>query len=250
LITAKKYKFAKKIMIQSKRFFAILSLFLVIGFLLPQVTSAKKKTTVIEIQTELGNIYFTFNDVAVKHRDNFLKLTKQKFFDGTTFHRCIKNFVVQGGDPNSKDDNPANDGEGGPEYKGEAGTYKDPNSNTYTIDAEIFPNISHSYGAVAAAREGDNVNPNKRSSGSQFYIVIRKAGAAHLDGNYSVFGNVIQGMDVAEKIADQPKGAGDRPTKNINMKVKKLKLSDKKYMKKFGVAPQATSVNPTNEPKK
>jgi len=136
---------------------------------------AKEKTTVAVIKTEKGDIVIKFLEQdAPKHVANFIKLAREGFYDGLTFHRVEPNFVIQGGDPKGN-------GTGGPGY---------------TIPAEI--KAPHVDGAVAAARLGDAVNPTKASSGSQFYICL---GPQHfLDGNYTVFGQVIEGMDVARKI--------------------------------------------------
>lgn len=136
---------------------------------------AKEKEKVVVIKTEKGNIVIKLMaDAAPKHVENFLKLTKEGFYNGLTFHRVEPNFVVQGGDP-------AGNGTGGPGY---------------TIPAEI--KAPHIDGAVAAARLGDGANPKRASSGSQFYICL---GAQHfLDNQYTVFGQVVEGMDVARKI--------------------------------------------------
>lgn len=165
---------------------------------------------VVELETSFGNILIWLYDETPKHKANFLSLVKNGTYDNTTFHRIIKNFMIQGGDPNSKDNDPTNDGQGGPGY---------------TIDPEFNAKITHTYGAVAAARMGDQVNPGKKSSGSQFYIVNNQQGTHFLDMNYTVFGTVISGMDVVEKISDQPKGQFDRPVNNITMKVKIVKIT-------------------------
>src|SRR5204862_7486450 len=113
---------------------------------------------------------------------NFRKLVRQKFYDGTYFHRVIASFMIQGGDPNTKDADPANDGLGGPGY---------------TVPAEI--KLKHVRGALATARQGDQVNPKKDSSGSQFFIDV--TALPSLDaGGYTVFGKVIEGMDTVDKI--------------------------------------------------
>lgn len=175
--------------------------------------SCQQKVELVKISTSFGDIYIYLYDATPQHKANFMKLAKEKFFDGTTFHRIIKNFVIQGGDPNSKDNDATNDGEGGPGY---------------TIPAEIKPELKHKYGALGAARDN---NPEKRSSGSQFYIVVNKNGTPHLDGGYTVFGEVVAGMDVAEKIAEQPKGAMDRPLQNIVMKVEVVKVNPTRFAK-------------------
>jgi len=109
---------------------------------------------VVELSTVHGKMYIWLYDQTPLHKANFLKLAKEGFYDGTTFHRLVKQFIAQGGDPNSKDSDPSNDGQGGPGY---------------TIPAEIKANLRHVRGAIGAARDN---NPEKRSSGSQFYIVL------------------------------------------------------------------------------
>lgn len=237
----------------------------------------------VKISTSLGDIIVRLYDETPLHRDNFLKLAEEGYYDGTIFHRVIKNFMVQGGDPDSKNPQPnAQYGTGGPDY---------------TIEAEIKPNLYHKRGALAAARTGDEVNPERRSSGSQFYIVwgdvykesqmaqlskqmeqmaqqnifgrlaaenkkqimdlrrnrdreglltlqeelIAKAkelaknegglseeqkqiystvgGTPHLDGQYTVFGEVVEGIDIVEKIQSVQTLRGDRPVEDITMKV-------------------------------
>lgn len=108
------------------------------------------------ISTEFGDMYVVLYDETPLHKENFLKLAEEGFYDSTTFHRVIEGFMIQGGDPNSKDEIPFNDGQGGPGY---------------TIDAEFNPDLIHKKGALAAARLGDQQNPERKSSGSQFYIV-------------------------------------------------------------------------------
>lgn len=159
----------------------------------------------VTITTEMGTINLLLSDKTPLHRANFLKLAKGGYYDSTTFHRIIKGFMIQGGDPNSKDKDPNNDGNGGPGF---------------TIPAEFDASLSHTAGALCAARMGDDVNPQKASSGSQFYIVENKAGAHFLDNNYTVFGQVIKGQDVVERIAEQRKNPMDRPLKDIKMTVR------------------------------
>lgn len=178
--------------------------------------SLVKKYKVIKIATMFGDMYMWLYDATPKHKANFLKLTEEGYYDSTTFHRIIKDFVIQGGDPNSKDDDKTNDGMGGPPYM---------------IDAEIFPNIKHDYGTVGAAR---NNNPQKASNGSQFYIVVNKAGQHNLDGNYTVFGKIIKGMEVADKISVQPKNNLDRPDTDIKMMVSTLLKSKVEIKNEFG----------------
>lgn len=157
--------------------------------------------TVATIETDFGKILIKFYaKEAPQHMANFIKLAKEGFYDGCTFHRVIPNFVIQGGDPLSRDDNPSNDGVGGPGY---------------TIPAEI--GVKHTRGAVAAARKGDQINPEKRSNGSQFYICVKDL--PNLDsGGYSVFGQVIQGMDVVDSIVSVDRDRRDNPLQKVVMK--------------------------------
>ena len=236
----------------------------------------------VKIQTMLGDIIVRLYDETPLHRDNFVKLAKEGYFDGTLFHRVIKDFMVQGGDPDSK---------GAP-----AGKMLGMGGPGYTIDAEIKDNLFHRRGALAAARLGDQVNPERKSSGSQFYIAwgqvyneaqlrqfskqlrmqrvqdafnalaaehrseilqMRKernraglqelqdrlaseaekrvghaglsdeqirvystiGGVPHLDGQYTVFGEVEEGLDVVEMIQGTATGRGDRPVDDIEMRV-------------------------------
>lgn len=237
----------------------------------------------VEIKTTMGDIIATLYNDTPLHRDNFIKLISEGYYDGMLFHRVIRDFVAQTGDPFSRSAVAGQTlGEGGPEYR---------------IDAEIrYPEHFHKYGALAAAREADEINPERRSSGSQFYIVtgktytegqlrsmerqinrerevetaarinaeyrdsitaLRRArdfsglsalqdelrekaeaeakanqfrfsdearqayttvgGVPHLDGEYTVFGEVIKGMDVVEKITEQPTDAMGRPTDDVRI---------------------------------
>jgi len=236
---------------------------------------------VVDIRTTLGDIKVKLYDDTPVHRDNFLKLVREKYYDGVLFHRVIKNFMVQTGDPDSRTaDSTAMLGSGDP---------------SYTLPAEInYPKHFHKYGALAAARTGDQVNPERRSSGSQFYIVtgekqtervldmmtqrannerkqtyfnglvkqhmdevrelrekndregletlrqelarqteeavkdvpmpdeirrtyLTQGGTPHLDGQYTVFGEVVEGMDVVEKIQNAETGRADRPKEDIRI---------------------------------
>jgi len=236
----------------------------------------------VKIETTLGDITVRLYDETPIHRDNFVKLVKEGYYDGTLFHRVIKDFMIQGGDPDSKGA-PAGKmlGVGGPDY---------------TLEAEIKENLYHKRGALAAARQGDEVNPERRSSGSQFYIVwgqvykenqlnqlgkqirmqkvqdvfndLAKArreeimqmrrernraglqelqdqliaeaenkvgkqgltdeqmqlystvgGTPHLDGQYTVFGEVEEGLNVVEQIQNTATGRADRPTNDIDMRM-------------------------------
>ncbi|UOR05491.1 peptidylprolyl isomerase [Hymenobacter aerilatus] len=187
----------------------------------PASTSTKtsKKDQVVTISTSQGDIRLILFDQTPRHKANFLKLAKKGFYNGTTFHRVIPDFMIQGGDPNSKDNNPNNDGAG--------------QRNEKLIPAEIRPELHHRYGAVAAARTGDAVNPRRASSASQFYIVENQQGVPRLDGAYTVFGQVISGMDVVEKIAAVPKDGRDRPITDVKMKMKVEKLSKQKIAAQY-----------------
>lgn len=177
--------------------------------------SVTMKEQVVEISTSFGKMYMYLYNQVPAYRDNFLKLTKEGFFDGTTFHRIISGFVIQGGDPLSKDSNPNNDGTGGPGY---------------TIPFSAPPALTHDYGAVGAA----STAAKGPSSGSQFYIVVGANGQHGLDGNYAVFGYIMKGMDVATTIMGQPKNSADRPTTNISMTVKVLEKTKTEVQAEYG----------------
>jgi peptidyl-prolyl cis-trans isomerase B (cyclophilin B) len=181
-----------------------------------------KKDEVVTITTSLGDIrLILFSDTPL-HRANFLRKAKTGFYNGTTFHRVIPQFMVQGGDPNSKDNDPSNDGQGP--------------ANEPTIPAELAAGHKHDYGAVAAARQGDFVNPQRASSSSQFYLVENHQGTHFLDGQYTVFGQVIQGQEVIDKIAALPKDGRDRPLTDLKMTVKVERLRKKKITQLYGYA--------------
>lgn len=179
----------------------------------------KGKDEVITIHTNFGDIVLLLYDQTPKHKENFLKLAKEGFYDNTTFHRIIDGFMIQGGDPNSKDNDKTNDGSGGPGY---------------TVPAEFVEELTHNQGVIAAAREGDRSNPKKASNGSQFYIVENKNGYHSLDEKYTVFGKVIKGIEVVEKIAEQKKDSRNRPLEDVKMKITVKKLSKKKIEKLYG----------------
>jgi cyclophilin family peptidyl-prolyl cis-trans isomerase len=187
-----------------------------------------KKDTIVVISTSFGDIELILFDETPLHKRNFLKLAGEGFYNGTTFHRIIKGFMIQGGDINSKDADSTNDGMG---------------NVGYTIPAEFNPKFKHIQGAVAAARLGDNVNPKKESSGCQFYIVENKEGARFLDMNYTVFGQVLKGIEVVEAIAMQPKNRIDRPLKDIKMQVKLKKMKRKKITKLYGFNYETSSID-------
>jgi peptidyl-prolyl cis-trans isomerase B (cyclophilin B) len=150
------------------------------------------------IETKFGDIELKFfPDVAPNHVKNFTDLAKKGFYDGTIFHRVIPGFMIQGGDPNSKSPDKSKHGMGGPGH---------------TIKAE-FNSKPHKRGILSAAR---SANPD--SAGSQFFICV--ADAPFLDRQYTVFGEVVSGMDVVDKIVNQPRDASDNPDERIEMKVK------------------------------
>jgi len=203
-----------------KKIFLLLSIFFYSIISFAQENNYKKKDYLITIKTNLGDIQLILFDATPLHKDNFVKLAKRGYYDGTTFHRVIPNFMIQGGDSLSKDDNPNNDGQGGPGY---------------TIPAEFVDSLKHDRGMIAATRLGDGVNPQKRSSGSQFYIVQNKAGTHFLNGGYTVYGKVVKGLDVVDKIVAAKKDNRDRPLENITMRVSLKKISKKKYFKLYKV---------------
>ena len=192
----------------------------------------------VEIETEFGTMVAELYNGTPLHRDNFIKLAEEGYFDGTLFHRVIAEFMIQGGDPKSKDASAGEPlGMGGPGY---------------TVPAEMRDSLVHVKGALSAARMGDAGNPLKASSGSQFYIVQGKVldantlsriemskgmhytpeqkelymsigGTPFLDREYTVFGRVIKGLDVLDKIAAVQKDPRDRPLKDIKMKIQVIK---------------------------
>jgi len=195
----------------------IILLFLVItsAFL----SSCSEKEDVVTIHTDFGDIVLILYNETPLHKKNFIELAKGKYYDGTTFHRVMDGFMIQGGDPNSKDEDVNNDGIGGPGF---------------TIPAEFNPKFSHIKGALAAARQPDQVNPNKESSGSQFYIVENEEGYPPLDGSYTIFGQTISGFEVIEEIAVQPKDQRNRPFTDIKMTVEVSSMTRKKIAKEYG----------------
>lgn len=190
--------------------------------------NAQKENPVVLVKTSEGDIKIMLYNDTPKHRDNFIKLAKEGYYDGRIFHRVIKNFMIQGGWTKAGVDDP-----------------------DYKIEAEIRDQHFHKKGALAAARQGDRANPKRKSSGCQFYIVHGKTfskenlkafetplnttfteeqkeiyattgGAPHLDGSYTVFGEVIEGLEVVDKIAAVPTAGANKPVNDvtiINMKV-------------------------------
>ncbi len=158
---------------------------------------------IFDINTNLGTIKVKLYAKTPKHRDNFEKLALSGFYDGLLFHRVIDGFMIQGGDPYTKDTSMvAKYGQGGPGY---------------TVPAEFVPEYKHLKGALAAARRGDAANPAKESSGSQFYIVQDENACAQLDGQYTVFGQTVEGFDVIDKIAKVKTNARDLPVNPVRI---------------------------------
>ncbi|MEO6219208.1 MAG: peptidylprolyl isomerase [Ginsengibacter sp.] len=188
----------------------------------------------VNLATDSGTIILMLYDKTPLHRNNFVKLVNEKFYDSLLFHRVVNDFMIQGGDPESKNAQP--------EVLLGEGSLK------YTLAAEFDTSLFHKRGALAAAREGDESNPKKESSSTQFYIVDGQkftdsqldrievknkviiplnhrmfyktiGGDPFLDMSYTVFGEVISGMDIVEKIANTPKDENNRPLNDIHMKM-------------------------------
>lgn len=188
--------------------------------------------TKVIMETTMGPIVIELYDATPMHRDNFIKLAKDGVYDGLLFHRVIEKFMIQGGDPKSRDAEP--------------GMMLGEGSLGYTIPAEIHPRLFHRRGALCAARQGDEVNPKHESSASQFYIVqgdvfdeatlmkigerfhkkytreqmkvyATEGGAPHLDGDYTVFGQVVEGMEVVDKIASVETDRYNRPVEDVRI---------------------------------
>jgi len=201
----------------------------------PKVRKKDRKKD-IEMVTSLGTIRLRLSDSTPQHRDNFIRLVKTQFYDGIRFHRVIEKFMIQAGDADTK-------------------TWPKGAPEKYTIPAEFVPGLFHHKGALAAAREGDNVNPTRASSGTQFYIVQGKpftdaqldtmenryvkakipvdqretyktlGGSPHLDRNYTVFGRVISGLEVVDAIAavkTTGRAGNDVPVEPVFIKSVKL----------------------------
>ena len=192
----------------------------------------------VKISTKYGDMVAELYDETPIHRDNFIKLVKDGFYDGTLFHRVIPGFMIQGGDPSSKDDTPnTRIGNGGPGY---------------TLPAEFNPQFFHKKGALAAARMSDAVNPKKESSGSQFYIVEGQVydnasinlmaqrmgaefssaqkiayttigGTPQLDANYTIFGELVEGLDVISKISNVSRDKNNLPKDKVIMNISFVK---------------------------
>jgi peptidyl-prolyl cis-trans isomerase B (cyclophilin B) len=232
--------FSKNILAAMKKIFifCLLIFACTIGLAQKEIKIKKKdRKKDIELVTNYGTLILRLSDSTPLHRDNFIRLVKTGYYDSTLFHRVINNFMIQGGDPDSKHAEPGQPlGNGGPGY---------------TIPAEFRVSLFHKKGMLAAARESDDVNPQKASSGSQFYIVQGKkftdggldtleikrlkgrkipaeqrevyktiGGTPHLDQAYTVFGEVVRGLDVVETIAAQPVSKEedrDRPLQDVKI---------------------------------
>lgn len=222
-----------------KKYFLFLAIIMVLASCsVFQKSGGVKAPSRVQIETDSGTMVFKLYSGTPLHTENFLKLAKEHYFDGILFHRVIKNFMIQGGDPDSKDAKPG-------ELLGEGGL-------PYTVAAEFDTAYFHKKGALAMAREGDSENPSKASSSTQFYIVEGKkftdeemdkveekmkikipenhrqvyrtlGGTPFLDMNYTVFGEMESGFEVLEKIASTAKDDNDRPLKDIKMKITVLK---------------------------
>lgn len=154
-----------------------------------------------DILTSHGTMRIKLYSKTPKHRENFQKLVADHYYDGIRFHRVIEGFIIQAGDPYSRDTSMINMwGQGGPDY---------------TVPAEFVNEYWHKKGALAAARKGDMANPKKASSGSQFYIVHDENNCLHLDGQYTIFGEVVEGLDIIDRIAAVPVDNMDRPFEDV-----------------------------------
>ena len=166
---------------------------------------------VFDIITNMGIIKVKLYKGTPKHRENFARLAFSGYYDGILFHRVINGFMIQAGDPQTKDPNSDSNrwGTGGPDY---------------TVPAEFVPEYKHLKGALAAARRGDAANPLRESSGSQFYLVQDADACAQLDGNYTVFGQTVEGFDIIDKIAAVETNSRDCPLYPV--KIITIKLAD------------------------
>ena len=212
--------------------FFLLSVFFVSAQVIVNERVVKIDGPKVMMETTMGPIVLQLYNQTPMHRDNFIKLAEEGTYDGLLFHRVIEKFMIQGGDPKSRDAEPDMMlGEG---------------SLGYTVPAEIVPELFHRRGALCAARQGDEVNPERESSASQFYIVqgevfslemlkkigerfkkkytkeqekvyATEGGAPHLDGDYTVFGQVIEGMDVVDKIAASKCDKNNRPVEDVRI---------------------------------
>ena len=221
-----------------KRTLYLFSCIFMISCTATKKTSNSNTPVRIKIETDSGTMVVRLYNRTPLHRDNFVKLVKEDFYDGLLFHRVIPNFMIQGGDPDSKNAQPGVAlGEGGLKY---------------TVPAEFDSTLFHKKGALAMAREGDKVNPEKASSSTQFYLVEGKkltdeeldkleerfkitipenhreiyrtiGGTPFLDMSYTVFGEVESGLEVIDKISNTPKDSRNRPLTDIKMNISIIK---------------------------
>lgn len=219
--------------------------YLFFAFIFPFFAFSQKTDEIVFVKTSLGEMVFVLHDQTPKHKANFLKLSKEGFYNDLLFHRVIRNFMIQGGDPNSQN--------------ATAGQFLGGGDVGYTIEAEFQPHLFHKKGALAAAR---NDNPQKASSGCQFYVVQGRkftdeelnalsqrtqitypvehrefyksiGGSPHLDQNYTVFGEMLAGFEVLDAIASQTTNETDRPLADIKMQVSVKKMKRKKIEKQY-----------------
>ena len=182
-----------------------------------------------EMVTSHGTMKLRLYSKTPLHRDNFVKLAKEGYYDGLRFHRVIEGFMIQGGDPFSRDTAMIDRwGTGGPDY---------------TIPAEFVGEYHHKKGAIAAARKGDMANPKRSSSGSQFYIVQDEEGCGHLDGQYTVYGEVFDGIEVIDRIAAAATDRYNRPYDDVMIiSVKQIGLPEPKAEAADTTATDSTEV--------
>lgn len=196
---------------------------------------------IFDIVTSMGTIRVKLYKDTPKHRDNFTKLALSHFYDDVLFHRVIDGFIIQGGDPFTRDTSRVEEwGEGGPGY---------------TIDAEIVPAHRHLRGALAAARRGNLANPMKESSGSQFYLVQDSTNCKHLNGEYTVFGETIGGLNVIDRIARVQTDRLDRPVRPVvirrirpNDQLNKRALEEERRAQEMALNPFLEESAPSKEP--
>ncbi len=187
-----------------------------------QVEVSELSWELVRLTVPQGDMLIWLHRETPLHRANFLKLSREGFYDGTSFHRIVRGFVNQGGDPLSRNDPNGAGGTGGPGY---------------VIPAEIVPTLRHVQGAVAAARTSDAVNPRRNSSGSQFYISAPKGGTPQLDGAYTVFGQVIDGLLVVEALNEVPVTTGDRPITPVRMQARVERYTATQLREQFNFTP-------------
>ena len=185
---------------------------------------------IFDIVTSMGTIRVKLYKDTPKHRNNFIRLATSHFYDDVLFHRVINGFMIQGGDPYTRDTSRVAEwGEGGPGY---------------TIDAEFVPEYKHKKGALAAARRGDLANPLKESSGSQFYIVQDSTNCKHLDGEYTVFGETVGGLNVIDRIASTQTDRYDRPVRPVRI----IRIRPNEQMNKRAFEEELRALEASSDP--